>query len=313
MTNVNVNFKNVTILSPVYNERETIIIFLIEIQKVITTLVSNFNVKTYLINDGSVDGTFDLDFSDFKNLGISVINLERNYGHQSALQSGIDYAKDSDYIVVLDSDLQDPPSYISEIIQELEDGFEIVMTKRVNRFDKKSKKIFAFIYYRYLKYFFQRNIVLDSGDYWGINKSVTQKMLVTSLEKNIYFRGYLPNLSNKLSVVNISRNQRVAGISKYGITSMLKLGYMGILNSSPNKVHVYFKYLLSIFLFSLGPVLLYMILWDILNYSGEILTKYIVAIYLILMAIFGIGLPIFLGRIKQQVILAKIRNVESLA
>jgi hypothetical protein len=138
-------------------------------------------------------------------------------------------------------------------------------------------------------------------------------MLVTSLEKNIYFRGYLPNLSNKLSVVNISRNQRVAGISKYGITSMLKLGYMGILNSSPNKVHVYFKYLLSIFLFSLGPVLLYMILWDILNYSGEILTKYIVATYLILMAIFGIGLPIFLGRIKQQVRLAKIRNVESLA
>jgi hypothetical protein len=62
MTNVNVNFKNVTILSPVYNERETIISFLIEIQKVITTLVSNFNVKTYLINDGSVDGTFDLDF-----------------------------------------------------------------------------------------------------------------------------------------------------------------------------------------------------------------------------------------------------------
>jgi hypothetical protein len=59
--------------------------------------------------------------------------------------------------------------------------------------------------------------------------------------------------------------------------------------------------------------LLYMILWDILNYSGEILTKYIVATYLILMAIFGIGLPIFLGRIKQQVILAKIRNVESLA
>jgi dolichol-phosphate mannosyltransferase len=106
---VNEHLKNIAILSPVYNERETIIDFLIEMKKVITPLISNYDIKTYLINDGSADGTFDLDFSDFNNLGISVINLEKNYGHQAALHSGIEYAKKSDYIIVLDSDLQDPP------------------------------------------------------------------------------------------------------------------------------------------------------------------------------------------------------------
>jgi hypothetical protein len=313
MLNVNEHLKNIAILSPVYNERETIIDFLIEMKKVITPLISNYDIKTYLINDGSADGTFDLDFSDFNNLGISVINLEKNYGHQAALHSGIEYAKKSDYIIVLDSDLQDPPRYITEIIQELEAGFEIVMTRRINRFDKKSKKFFAFIYYRYLKYFYQKNIVLDSGDYWGINNKVAQELLAHNAKSNIFFRGYLPNLSNKLSIVNISRSQRAAGNSKYGVFSMLKLGYMGILNSNSNKILIYTKYLLSIFLFCLVPLSLYVFIWILLNFSVGILIKLSFATCIFLMTFLGVGVPIFLAKIKQQESLAKIRDIELFA
>ena len=313
MISKNENLKNVTILSPVYNERETIINFLAEMKEVITFLLSNYNVKTYLINDGSNDGTFDIDFSNFSKLGISVINLEKNYGHQSALRSGIDYAKDSEYIIVLDSDLQDPPNYIIKILGDLEAGFEIVMTKRVNRYDKKSKIFFAFIYYRYLKYFFQSNIILDSGDYWGINNKITKEMLSQRADSNIFFRGYLPNLSSKLSIVNISRSQRAAGKSKYGITSMLKLGYMGILNSSPSRVLIYIKYLFSIFLFSLIPISFFLFVGNSLNFSTDTLMKLSVITYIILITILGLGIPIFLAKIKPQESLAKIQNIELLS
>lgn len=238
--------KSVAILSPVYNEYETINFFLEELLQVKTILEKKYDIHIYLIDDGSTDGTFNKDFLSFKKHQVRVVKLKKNSGHQSALFAGLQVAKSHDYIVVLDSDLQDPPKYILEIIDLLDDGLDLVMTQRINRFDPIVKKVFAFLYYRYLKIIFQKNIVLDSGDFWGVTKQVAQEILQHKYRQNIYFRGLLPNLRQNFGLVKITRNQRLLGRSKYGLFSMLKLGYSGIINSSISIKNIFIKYAVSI-------------------------------------------------------------------
>jgi glycosyltransferase involved in cell wall biosynthesis len=246
--------KSLAILSPVFNEVESISPFLEELAKIKEILDKSFIVKIFLINDGSSDGTFGIDFSKYKKLGVRVVELEKNFGHQAALLCGIAVAKDSDFIIVLDSDLQDPPEYILDMVELLNLGTEIVMTQRTDRYDSGVKKIFAFLYYRYLKYFFQSNILLDSGDFWGINRSVAESIVAFKFRQHIYLRGLLPRLSSSREIVKITRKQRKLGYSKYGIKSMLQLGFSGIINSSSNILIIYLKFLISIVVLNLSLV-----------------------------------------------------------
>ena len=240
--------KSIAILSPVFNELETIKPFLEEITQVKSQLHRDYDVHIYLIDDGTTDGTFEQDFIGFKQDQINVVKLRKNFGHQYALFAGLQVAQKHDYVIVLDSDLQDPPNYILKIIKLLNSGFEIVMTRRVNRYDSLLKKLFAYIYYRYLKIIFQKNILLDSGDFWGVTGNVVHEILSYDYRQSIYFRGLLPNLRKNFGVVEITRNQRMLGYSKYGLLSMLKLGYIGIINSSHSIVWTYIKFFLSMFL-----------------------------------------------------------------
>ena len=240
--------KSIAILSPVFNELETIKPFLEEITQVKSQLHRDYDVHIYLIDDGTTDGTFEQDFIGFKQDQINVVKLKKNFGHQCALFAGLQVAQNHDYVIVLDSDLQDPPNYILKIIKLLNSGFEIVMTRRVNRYDSLLKKLFAYIYYRYLKIIFQKNILLDSGDFWGVTGNVVHEILSYDYRQSIYFRGLLPNLRKNFGVVEITRNQRMLGYSKYGLLSMLKLGYIGIINSSHSIVWTYIKFFLSMFL-----------------------------------------------------------------
>ena len=240
--------KSIAILSPVFNELETIKPFLEEITQVKSQLHRDYDVHIYLIDDGTTDGTFEQDFIGFKQDQVNVVKLKKNFGHQCALFAGLQVAQNHDYVIVLDSDLQDPPNYILKIIKLLNSGFEIVMTRRVNRYDSLLKKLFAYIYYRYLKIIFQKNILLDSGDFWGVTGNVVHEILSYDYRQSIYFRGLLPNLRKNFGVVEITRNQRMLGYSKYGLLSMLKLGYIGIINSSHSIVWTYIKFFLSMFL-----------------------------------------------------------------
>ena len=282
--------KSVAILSPVYNEFETINFFLEDLTQVKTILEKDFDIHIYLIDDGSSDGTFDRDFSKFKKHRVRLVKLKKNIGHQSALFAGLQVAKIHDYIVVLDSDLQDPPKYILDIVKLLNNGLDVVMTQRINRHDSIIKKFFAFLYYRYLKFIFQKNIVLDSGDFWGVTKQVVKEILEHNYRQNIYFRGLLPNLRQNFGLVKISRNQRLLGRSKYGLLSMVKLGYTGIINSSLSLEKIFIKYVLSIIFLNstiLGLVTFLLNITEIknLNYKTYIVAIIVFSVIILLISV----------------------------
>lgn len=305
--------KSVAILSPVYNEYETINFFLEELLQVKTILEKNYDIHIYLIDDGSNDGTFNRDFLNFKKHQVRVVKLKKNIGHQSALFAGLQVAKTHDYIVVLDSDLQDPPKNILDVVDLLSGGLDLVMTQRINRYDPIIKKFFAFLYYRYLKIIFQKNIVLDSGDFWGVTKQVAQEILEHNYRQNIYFRGLLPNLRQNFGLVKITRNQRLLGSSKYGLLSMIKLGYTGIINSSLSLKKIFIKYALSIIFINSVILGLFIFFLNTTGIKNLNFNTYIFTIIVQSFIILGTSVLLYLRMNKTKSTISQIEEVKYLS
>src|SRR5207253_1525055 len=112
------------------NEREGIKTFHNELAKALEPLERNYDFEFVFVNDGSKDGTSEmLREIALKDKRAVVLEFSRNYGHQIAITAGIDYAR-GDAVIVMDSDLQDPPRVCLELIRAWEEDGEVVYAKR---------------------------------------------------------------------------------------------------------------------------------------------------------------------------------------
>ena len=129
--------KNISILVPCYNEEKSLPLFYPEVKKVIDS-EHNYEWEILFVNDGSKDNTLSiikaLRAADNQ---ISYVNLSRNFGKEKAMLAGFDYAI-GDCVIIMDADLQDPPSLIPEMLRYWEQGFKDVYAKRKNRFRQKT-------------------------------------------------------------------------------------------------------------------------------------------------------------------------------
>ena len=120
-----------SVVVPVYNEELVIGKFVERAQAVLKQLGCQYEL--IFVNDGSKDKTLALLKEEKKRRpNIKILSLSRNFGHQAALTAGTDYAK-GDAVVIIDSDLQDPPELIPELVQKWREGFDIVDAKRKRR------------------------------------------------------------------------------------------------------------------------------------------------------------------------------------
>ena len=144
--------KSVSIIIPVYNEEDVIPFLLDRLENIIKNN-PKYNWKFIFVNDGSTDKTKILIENKCNtNKSISIINLSKNFGHQKAMLAGFSYAT-SDYIGVVDADLQDPPELLIEMISKLENDHNHIFAKRIRRKGESFfKKITAYLYYRIHKF-----------------------------------------------------------------------------------------------------------------------------------------------------------------
>ena len=222
--------KNVTIVSPFYNEQESIKKFLYAVDEIgMKLLRKKWKLNILLVNDGSTDGSVEivLDCFNKTNAKIELLNLALNSGHQNALWAGIEASKTNSYTIVMDSDLQDPPEIITSIINEFDSGFDVVMTQRTTRKDNFFKSFFSYIYYRLLKLIGSNAMLVDSGDFFGLSPEA-KKRLILHKESVKYIRGLIQNLSNNLAIVAFDRKSRFAGKTKYPLSKMIKLAISGL-------------------------------------------------------------------------------------
>ncbi|WP_214325862.1 glycosyltransferase family 2 protein [Nonomuraea sediminis] len=215
---------------PVFNEQDGLRLFH-ERLTASTDLLSRFDFEYVYVNDGSADGSLnvlhELARADER---ITVIDLSRNFGHQMAITAGIDHAV-GDAIIVMDTDLQDPPEVSIDLIAEWESGSDIIYAQRRTRKDTLFKRLSAHLYYRLLRRFADVDIPVDTGDFRLMDRKAAD-VLRQSRESNRFVRGLVSWMGFKQKAVPFDRDARVAGKTNYPMAKMIGLALDGILSFS---------------------------------------------------------------------------------
>jgi len=222
---------------PCYNEEEVLPITSKEVKKKIETLIKNKKInkdsKILFVNDGSKDKTWEI----IKNLVkkdkiFKGVKLSRNRGHQNALLAGLETAlKYADIAISMDADLQDDINAIDGMIEENNNGSEIVYGVRSSRKkDTWFKKTTAETYYKIMSKL-GVDLVYNHADYRLLSKKALEKLFQFN-EVNMFLRGIIPQIGYKSSIVYYERNERVAGVSKYPLKKMINFAIDGITSFS---------------------------------------------------------------------------------
>ena len=237
--------KLISMVIPCYNEAATVIEFYHRVNA-LSASMKPLNFEFIFVNDGSTDetGTILNDFAE-KNPRVKVLHLAQNRGHQIALTAGIDYAK-GDMIVTIDADLQDPPELVREMLQKIEDGYDVVHAQRHRRTGETWFKLTsARVFYRLLNRLSNTTIIEDCGDFRAFTRPV-QEALTAFRTPHRFLRGTFSQLGFSQCVIQYDRDTRFAGETKYPLSKMMNLSINAILgfSSAPIRIIPWFSILL---------------------------------------------------------------------
>ena len=188
------------------------------------------NGKIVFVDDGSGDGTWNAINELCKHSKFYAgIKLSRNKGHQNALYAGLMIAKEeADFVISIDADLQDDINAINNMVQEYNNGCEIVYGVRNNReSDAFFKRATARCYYKLLR-LARCDVIADHADF-RLMSSRALDVLSEYGEQRLFLRGLVPMLGFKSSSVYYTRMARTAGKSKYPFARMMSLAIDGFM------------------------------------------------------------------------------------
>ncbi|WP_175990116.1 glycosyltransferase family 2 protein [Bacillus sp. Marseille-Q1617] len=181
------------------------------------------------VNDGSTDKTLDIltEIAD-RDSQAKIVNFARNFGHQTAVTAGVDFAA-GDAIVIIDADLQDPPEMIPALISKWKEGYEIVYAKRKKRSgETKFKLLTAKYFYKFLNYMSDIDIPKDTGDFRIIDRKAAD-VFKSMTERNRFVRGMFSWVGFNQTFIEYERDERFAGETKYPLKKMIKFASDGII------------------------------------------------------------------------------------
>lgn len=162
---------------------------------------------------------------------VTVLGLSRNFGHQIALTAGLDAAVDTDAVVVMDTDLQDPPAVSLQLIEAWERGADVVYAQRRTRKDSAFKRMTAFSFYWVLEKLASSEIPRNVGDFRLMDRRVVAEV-VRFREQSRFLRGIVASIGFRQEAVLFDRDPRFAGETGYPLRRMLKFAVDGILGFS---------------------------------------------------------------------------------
>lgn len=220
----------ISVILPIYNEEEGLTIFVDSLRSVLDKLEEHYEI--IFVNDGSRDSSlFIIKDLCSKHKEYKFINLSRNFGHQIAVSAGIDFAS-GDSVILIDSDGQDPPEVIPQLLTKMKEGYDVVYAQRVKRKNESVlKKATAKFFYKILNRITSIDIPVDTGDFRVMNRKVVNG-LKQMPEKQRYIRGQIAWLGFNQTAINYERQGRKTGETGYTYRKMIRLALDAITSFS---------------------------------------------------------------------------------
>ena len=270
---------------PCYNEEEMLELTTKELTIKMNSLIKENKISkdshVLYVNDGSKDKTWEkIEEAHKTNSIFSGVKLSRNRGHQNALLAGLMTAKKyADITISMDADLQDDINVIDKMIEEYQNGAEIVYGVRSSRKkDTFFKRFTAEGFYKFMK-LMGVEIVFNHADCRLMSKIALEGLEEFS-EVNLFLRGIVPQVGYKTAVAYYERNERVLGESKYPLKKMIKFAMEGITSFSvkPLKIITNMGFIMSLFSFI---ILIYTIVVKIIGKTVPGWTFITISIWLV--------------------------------
>lgn len=219
-----------SVIVPCFNEEENVPFFYDELFKNEEFFKSrNLDVEVIYVDDGSKDGTVkEVKKLNEKDPRVKLISFSRNFGKESAIFAGFSKAA-GDYVVMMDADLQDPPSLLPEMFGYIDEGYDSVATRRVSRKGEPPiRSFFARRFYRLMNKISKTDIVDGARDYRLMTRQVVDAILSMG-EYNRFSKGIFGWVGFETKWVEFENVERVKGETKWSFWGLFMYSLEGII------------------------------------------------------------------------------------
>ncbi len=223
------NMSCLTVIVPCYNEEENVPLFYRELMENQDFFAERgVELELLYVDDGSGDGTVAavrrLREEDGR---VHLLSLSRNFGKEAAMYAGLEHAG-GDYVVVMDVDLQDPPSLLPEMFSWLEEGYDSVATRRVSRKGEPPvRSLFARMFYRLMKKISRTEIMDGARDYRLMTRQMVDAIL-SMPEYNRFSKGIFGWVGFRTKWLEFENVERAKGESKWSFWKLFLYSLDGI-------------------------------------------------------------------------------------
>jgi glycosyltransferase involved in cell wall biosynthesis len=210
----------ISVVAPNFNEAQTLPELYRRMCEVLDAIGETWEL--ILVDDGSTDGSTDIIRSFAEKDGrVRPVIFARNFGHQIAVTAGLDYSR-GQAVIIIDSDLQDPPEVIADLVAKWREGYEVVYAVRTEREGESWFKLFtASLFYRIIYRITDVDIPMDTGDFRLLDRKVVN-VLNQMRERHRFLRGMSVWVGFRQIGVPYRRVARFAGETKYPLKKMMR-------------------------------------------------------------------------------------------
>ena len=219
-----------SVIVPCYNEEENVPYFYEELMKLTPFFEEKkLTLELIYVDDGSKDGTV----SEVKKLNekddrIKLVSFSRNFGKEAAIYAGFSKSK-GDYVVMMDADLQDPPSLLPKMFRYIEEGYDSVATRRVSRKGEPViRSFFARLFYKLINKISKTDIVDGARDYRLMTRQVVDAILSIG-EYNRFSKGIFGWVGFNTKWVEYENVERTKGETKWSFWGLFLYSIEGII------------------------------------------------------------------------------------
>ena len=232
--------KLLSVVVSVYNEEESLPMFLRETGKVLDLL--DWDWELIFVNDGSVDGSRPVLYrAAQQDPRVKVIHFTRNFGHEAAMIAGIDHAA-GDAVICMDADLQHPPACIPEIVGKLDEGYDVIsMVRTENRSAGLIKNITSGGFYAVMNAMSGTSFEKNASDFFAVSRRAAEVLRRDYRERVRFLRGYVQSIGFRRTTLRYAAADRAAGHSKYSIRKLFRFSMNTIMSFSdlPLRLGIY--------------------------------------------------------------------------